>query len=312
MPAAARSIATALCIALLASACGELVTDPPLQGTLRVRATSRQGAPLPGIQAILYNNTKHFGYAWTDADGNATFHRVSMGTYGIYMSLPAEHVGFDEVGLGPRNDVAVPLTVSSGSDTTLRFTFLRRGVGEIVVTVEDSTATPVHGLLVHLYNSNAVLHSVLTDASGQIVFDGLPFGAYGLWTQPPDSLGVHGSPPIVRDTGLFIDRGHVAQVKFVVPRCRGQVRVRVLDQALEPVIGYPVSLYTAVAVRATIPTGADGRAHFPDVPCGGYGAYVIAQPGFSVDPTLGNGFDDGLTVPNNGLVETTLRVTRLP
>ncbi len=308
--------APAWCAALLAAAfavaCGELVTDPPLEGTLRVRALSRQGLPLPGIKAILYNGNRHFGYATTRADGSATFHRVPMGTYGIYMALPPDHVGFDEVGLGPRRDVAVPLHVRSGSDTTLNFSFLRRGEGAIAVTVVDSTAAPVQGLIVHLYNPTRVLTSVLTDPSGRVVFYGLPFGPYGLWIQPPDSLGVARSPAIVRDTGLFIDRDHVAQVRIVVPRCLGEARVLVLDQSSQPVVGYPVSLYTAVAVRTTLPTGTDGRARFPTLPCGGYGAFIIPSPGFSVDPSRGHGFDDGLTVTKNAFVQITLRVTRLP
>lgn len=316
MQRARRLLAAPLVASLIATAlllgCGELITDPPLEGTLRVRALSRQGAPLPGIKAILFNGNRHFGYAITSADGSAVFHRVPRGTYGIYMALPADHVGFDEVGLGPRRDVAVPLRVRSGTDTTLAFTFLRRGSGGMVLTVVDSAATPVQGLVMHLYNSTRVLNSVLTDTNGQITFYGLPFGAYGLWTQPPDSLGVRGSPAIVRDTGLFIDRDHVAQVRIVVPRCLGEARVLVLDQMMQPVVGYPVALYTAAAVRTTLPTGADGRARFPNLPCGGYGAFVINQPGFSVDPSRGNGFDDGLTIQHLGLAQTTLRVTRLP
>ncbi len=302
----------ALAASLAVAACGELVTDPPLQGTIRVRATSRQGAPLPGIKAILYNNTRHFGYAYTDADGNATLHRVTMGTYGVYMAVPTDYVGFDEVGLGPRNDFAVPLTVRSGSDTSLSFTFLRRGAGGMVVTAVDTAGDPVRGLIVHLYNPTQVLSSVATNTDGQITFYGLPFGPYGIWTQPPDSLGVPGSPPIVRDTGLFIDRDHVAQVRLVVPRCLGEVRTLVLDQAMQPVAGYPVSLYTHIAVRSTLNTGPDGIARFLNVPCGGYGVYVIGQPGFTVDPSRGSGVDDGITVAHKSLVQSTLRVTRRP
>jgi hypothetical protein len=294
-----------------ALACGELVTSPALVGTIRVEALSRQGAPLPGIKAILYNGDRHLGYALTDAAGRATFSRVTMGTYGVFMALPSEYAGLDEISTAPRNDFAAPLNVRAGSDTTLAFTFLRRGYGSLVAEVEDSTGAPIAGITVHLYNAAAILASLPTDVAGRVTFEPLLFGNYGVFVAPPDSLGVTGSPPIYRD-GLFVDRDYVATASFVLARCQGTVQVLVEDDLNAPVVGHPVELYSYDGVRGSATTGLDGRATLANVACGEYGVRARPRDGYTIVDAAGEGYVDGLVLGNGALVNATVRVVRIP
>lgn len=296
----------------MAVACGELVTSPALEGTIRIEARSRQGAPLPGIKAILYTGSTHLGYAITDSKGNATLRRVPAGTYGVLMALPSEYIGFDEVGLGPRKAVAAPIRIRSQSDTTLAFTFLRPGYGTIVATVVDSAGNPFAGLQVNLYNHLSVLQRQPTDVQGTARFDVVPFGAYGVFVQAPDTLGLPGGQTVFVDTGLFIDRDQVGTARVVLARCQGEVAVVVRDDVGALVPGYRVELYTWVAVKRSGVTGPDGRVRFQNLACDAFGVQVLGAPGYTVIPTRGNGFEDGINLTHRAVIEKTLRVVRIP
>jgi hypothetical protein len=297
--------------ALLAgiTACESLVTDPIPYGKIHVRAVGRDSAPLPGIEVELYTGFAPHGYHTTDANGRTTFSRVPMQQYGILMK-PGANYGLLQDILPETSTVVISgINVTAATDTVFTFVFTRKGPGAIEARVEDQDSLPVVGVKVGLYNFAGEVDTRLTNVNGIARFEPVPYGNWGVYIDPPDSLGAPNGPRQHID-GLAIELGTVHSLRFEVNRCAGALNVSVFDQDSLPVANYPLQLYTHVGAYRYLSTAANGVASFTSVPCGNYGVLAEANAEFSVDYTRGSGFQDGLGVTNGTAVNTQLRVTR--
>ncbi len=303
-------LAAALLAVLATVACENLLTRPIIYGTVRVQALSRSGAPLPGIGVELFTSFRPMGYATTDAQGRATFPRVPRAQYGIAMHLPADYADLSELSPVPPGTIVAGINVDTGTDTTIHFTFARRGNGALEAEVVDiADGTPLGGITVTFYSANGIVGSRFTDAAGVARMEPLPFGQYGAFVLPPDTLGVPGLAGVFVD-GLVVDRDVVQRAHFAIARCQGTISVQVADQDLMAVADHPVLLYTGAGVKRTVNTGLDGRVTFHSVFCGQYG--VMAGPREGYDWVGGIGYVDGLNLVEDDSLDVTLRVRRLP
>jgi len=300
-------LAVAVVLAVL-GACESLVTTPVPYGTIRVRAIGRDSMPLPGIDVELYTGFAPHGYHTTDANGRTVFTRVPMQQYGVLMKPGAAYGLLQDILPETTQTVISGINVTAATDTLFSFVFTRKGTGAIEVRVVDQDMLPVVGVKTGLYSFSGEIATRLTNLGGIARYEPVPYGNWGVYVEPPDSLGAPNGPRQHID-GLAIELGTVHTPQFAINRCLGTLNVTVRDEDSLTVANYPLQLYTHLGAYRYLSTNASGVASFTSVTCGNYG--VIAEPnaGFSVDYTRGLGFQDGLSVTNAGTASTLLRVT---
>lgn len=307
-----RRVALVAGLAVFSVGCEALLTRPIRYGRVVVQAETRGGEPLAGIQTILYTGARPMGYGQTDAQGRVAFSEVPQNQYGVYLQLPDSIADLSELEGGPARFFVDGLEITTGMDTTLMFTFARRGNGAAEALVRNQAGQPLENIEVFFYTSRSVLGSATTGANGIALYNPVPFGQAGAFVIPSDTLGVPGSPGQFIG-GLIVDGETVARVEFTLATCFATIRVAVLDDASAPVPGMDVNLYDSRTNRRTVATNSAGIVTFERVGCGNYGvALGVARSGYENVPGRGNSFVDGLGLTTDALIPVTLRMRRLP
>jgi hypothetical protein len=216
----------------------------------------------------------------------------------------------------PRSNIADELLVQGDTLKPVRFTFLKRGPGAVVVRIVQTTGAPLSGVSVTLYDPAAIRATARTDATGMVVFNPVPFGVYGVSVARPflfrDFKTLGDSAGAFRDD-LIVDAGARDSISFVLTKCAGLIRVSAVDQNGAPVLGSTAVVYTATSELAGQQTGADGRATFGDLPCvTQIGVRITAPAGYSVVQGRGTSFFDGLTFSVGQAVDVNFRLVKLP
>ncbi len=296
---------------LLLTGCDSLLSSPLPLGRIRVEARDRRGSPLPGITAQLYVGYRPMGYLKTDARGVVLYENVPEGLYGVYMRLPDGYVGWDEVAGLPRRDLVDGIDVRGGTDTTLRFEFLRRGTGTTVAWTVDEDARPVPGRTVVLYRGSGVVGEAVSDSTGRVLFTDVPMGIYGVATTAPPEFGAPGRAYVYRDN-LVMDGGHWEVVRLELPRCSGSLTPRVLDAANAPVPGASVTLYRGPQFFRTAVTDARGEVVWTRIDCGEYGVFVVPPAGYQSPYARDTAFVDGIRVTDLSTRPVILRAFKTP
>jgi hypothetical protein len=311
-----RITAFALATLPLAVACDTSLTKPSLYNTVRVVVTQRNGTGIPGAGLVLYTGHRHMGYGATDSSGAFTFTRVPQGVYGVTATPPDNYALMETLVRVPRSNTFDELLVQGDTLKPVRFTFLKRGPGVVVVRVTQTTGAPLAGVSVTLYDPSAIRGTGRTDATGSVVFNAVPFGVYGVSVARPflyrdfrtfgDSAGAY------RDD-LIVDAGSRDSVSFVFTKCAGSIRLRAVDQNGAPVPGSTAVVYTSTAELAGQQTGTDGRATFVDVPCvTQVGVRITAPAGYSVAQGRGSSFVDGLTFGVGQVIDLNFQLVKSP
>lgn len=299
-------------LALMLSACDALLTDPAPLGRIRIEARGRHGEPLPGITAQLYVGYRPMGYLVTDARGVVRYDDVPENLYGVYMRLPDAYAGWDEVAGLPRRDLVDGIRVRAGTDTTLRFEFLRRGPGSIVAYTVDDDSLPVGGREVTLYTARGIIARDTSDATGRAVFPDVPMGVYGTWAFAPESFAVAPGRSFVYRDNLVIDRDHREVVTLLLPRCRASLIARVIDASEAPVPGAGVTLYRGDQTFRAATTDAAGEVRWTRIACGEYGVYVVPPSGYRAPWARDSAYVDRLSLTDLATATVTLRALRAP
>jgi hypothetical protein len=207
------------------------------------------------------------------------------------------------------------LVVANDTLAPVHFTFLKEGPGTVVAHVAGAGNQPLAGVAALLYSPTATVSHAVTDGLGNAVFDGVPFGVYGVqilrpilyrdFKTPGDSAGA------TRD-GIVVDAGARDSVTFLLPRCSGTLNVLVTDGTGVPVPGASSVLYTSNGDVSREKADSTGRAALI-APCVvQFGVRVEPQPGFAVTQSSGQGFVDGLTLAAGGSRDVTLHLQRVP
>jgi len=191
--------------------CSEVFTEPFVYGTVEVEIALPDGKGVPGLDLTLYSGTRHLGYATTDSSGSTQFDFVPPGPTGVSVRpdsifRPAGHPeGYYQT-----------FRMVEGGVIRLAFAFVDiRGV--IQVRVENASGTALVGQTVELYNALEALERAGTDASGEVVFDRLPRGDYGVRVVASPTCDI---PPggAYRD-GLVVESGNRFDVVIVLENC---------------------------------------------------------------------------------------------
>jgi hypothetical protein len=194
--------------ALLLAGCDAWLTKPLLYNTVDVVATQRNGAPIPGVNLILYTGQRPMGYGATGLDGRFTFKRVPEGGYGVYAGLPGGYDILEHFIPGNISFVRDGLLVADDTLVTVHFTFLKVGPGAIVVRVLQLDDAPIAGAQVVAYDASRQSTQATTDAAGTATFSSLAFGAYSIEVIRPVLYRDPGAPGdslyVVPDT-LVVD-----------------------------------------------------------------------------------------------------------
>jgi hypothetical protein len=289
--------------------CEVALTEGAPYGSVRIEATSRANAPLPGIDILLYTGRRPMGYGTTDTNGLVVFRQVPPGGYAIRATLPERYADLAEFNLGPSALFSDGFSVEAGKTSTRALTFLLRGTGSLEARARDSSGVPIRGLTIDFYRSSGYIAKVLTDTAGLARMDSVPLGYYGAAFTAPDSLGVPNQPFTFRDM-LFVDGESPARAEFTVATCFGNLAVDVRDQDGAPATGVTVVRYVSSGRTWTATTDANGGHDFGRVPCGDYGVFAQPSGAYEVTPERGLGFADGLRVTKGLALRATLRVTR--
>ena len=197
----------AVLLALSGVGCDRLLTHPVPYGTVRVTALTRDGIVLPGIAAVLYTGARPMAYATTDSAGAILWRLVPEGEYGVFLTLPDAYATIESLAGIPRGDVIDRVRVTASTDTTLRFTLLRKGAGQVVAQVLRADGSPLSDILVTLFSSSGVRDAQRSDVTGRATFRDVPFGSYGVFVDQSASSPGTAGVRIVQD-GLLVDLAH--------------------------------------------------------------------------------------------------------
>ncbi|MGH7634707.1 MAG: MSCRAMM family protein, partial [Gemmatimonadaceae bacterium] len=286
-----------------------------LYNTVRVVVQQPSGQPLSGAQLVLYTGQRQMAYGTTGADGGFVFGRVPQGTYGVQATPPNGYVLLESLIRTAPTTFVDNLIVANDTLAPVHFTFLKQGPGTVVAHVVGAGNQPLDSVAAVLYSPSAIVSHAVTNAQGNVEFDGVPFGVYGVevlrpvfyrdFRSPGDSAGAS------RD-GIIVDQGARDSVAFALPRCSGTLNVLVTAGAGVPVAGATAVLYTSDGDVSREKTDSTGHAAFA-APCViQFGARVEAPPGFAATHSSGQGYVDGLTLAPGASRDVTLRLQRAP
>jgi hypothetical protein len=111
----------------------------------------------------------------TDGDGTVSFDGIPAGDYQVSAQDPAS----DATGSGSAH---VEVETSAGVDISLNY--VEQRVGDLGVRVVDSDGNPVAGVEVTVSGGGQSFHGT-TDGDGQVVFERIPVGDYGISASDP-------------------------------------------------------------------------------------------------------------------------------
>jgi hypothetical protein len=317
------STALARCSLLLsllgASGCDRMLTRPLQYGDVAVSVTQRNGDPIPGVGLQLYIGARPMDYGVTGADGKFKFERVPTGDYGVTaVSLPAGYIPLNQFFGGPRSDYVDGLAVAPETTTPAHLVFLKLGRGTIVARVTGVAGVPMAGLMVQLYTFQGPVTNANTDSNGQVTFDAVPMGNYGIIVFRPlqyqgfyyrDFVVPRDSTYSYRD-GLFVDDGTRDSVAVSLSACSGSLQISVSDQTGAPDSAAVATIRTENQVLATL-RPANGST--VSAPCADT-LTVSVDPGqgYSVAPGSGSSFIDGITLKSGQTAAVAFHVQRNP
>ena len=191
--------------------CSDVFTEPFAYGRVEVSLTLPDGGGVEGLGLTLYSGTRHLAYAITDRAGSARFEFVPEGPLGVSVSpdlayRPISHPeGYYQT-----------FRMREGETVRLIFDFVDTR-GEIRVRVETATGIPLAGQTLELYNAREALARADTDAMGEVLFDRLGQGDYGVRLVASPTCAI---PPggAYRD-GLVVESGNRFEVLIVLENC---------------------------------------------------------------------------------------------
>jgi hypothetical protein len=176
-------------LGLLLGGC-ELFSGGFEYGSVRVRATDRGGAPVPGVTATLYAPDYVVGTAVTDADGVAVITQVAPREFALRIAAPATHLlteRSDTVFAQRRDTILYGVRVGAGEDREVQLPLRAACCGTLRVRAVDPSGAPVAGTIAVPYTTT-VAYADTAGADGIAIVGGLDEGVYALRVRAPASF----------------------------------------------------------------------------------------------------------------------------
>jgi hypothetical protein len=311
-----RAVVLALTLAS-AAGCDAWLTKPNLYNTVTVIVSRRNGQPIPDVPLTLYTGQRPMGYAVTDRNGRHVFLEVPQGNYGVFTTPPSGYDVIEHLVPGPPTIYRDDLIVAKDTLGPVRFMFLKRGPGSIIVRVTDPGFGELAGVAVTLSDSQTVQGRANTDVAGRATFAAVPYGVHSVsiqrpllyrdYVKPADSL-------VSTQDKIIVDDGSTDTTTFSLKRCAGTMRAVLVDDVGGlPVANATVSFYTSTQQLGIGTSGATGTVLFTAAPCVvQLGMLVTPGAGYTIPPGRGSQFVDGLTLANGATVQATFRLHKLP
>ncbi len=255
LAAGARRLSLLL-LTLLLSGCTEVFPPSHPFSALEVEVNSRNGEGAQGVTLLLYDWKGEIDHGMTDARGRHVFEFVPEGEFGVQMIWIPEGYALPP---GARDHVHA-LRLEDRNRLLVDFTLLKEGPGSISVTARTEEGEPVAGAVVEVRDTAGVVADGVTDASGALRFEEVPFGSYSVHAgETPGWTAVTASVE-----GLVVDEGAEESAELIFTSCAGPLQVNVVDVDGAPVAEVLLAL-SAEGVEeptATATTDDTGAAHF--------------------------------------------------
>lgn len=176
-------------LALLLGGC-ELLSGGFEYGSVRVRATDRGGAPVPGVAVTLYTPNYVVGTAVTDAEGVAVITRVAAREFALGIVVPAAYLlteRSDTIFAQRRDTVLHGVRVGAGEDREVQLPLRSACCGTLRVRAVEPSGAPLAGTIAVPYTTT-VAYADTAGADGVATVGGLDEGVYALRVRAPSSF----------------------------------------------------------------------------------------------------------------------------
>lgn len=215
-----RATAAAGLLCVLLGGC-EIFSGGFEYGSVRVRATDRGGAPVPGVQVELYSPDYRVGSATTDATGVAVISGVAAREFALSVELPPGYLlvePSDTIFAQRRATIYYGVRVREGAATEVAVPLHPDCCGTLLLRGVDPSGAPVGGTIAIAFTPTIALGATAS-ADGVAAVGGLPEGVYAVRVEAPPSFAFASG----RDTilyGVRIREGAETRRDVVIRRAR--------------------------------------------------------------------------------------------
>ena len=262
------------------------------KGSITIKKLDEVGNALAGAEFTLYptNETKA-----VDESGNVSFSDLTAGTYTIQETKVP--YGYGGVSGSVRvtideNDVVKSINVPEnmsviGKEITINWKN-QKVYGSLKVVKYGKDNALLQGAVFEL-SGNGITQTRITDANGEVVFTGLPYGDYTLKeTTPPTGYVV--SEALSSGVTVTIDSTAEKQVSYTNTTQKGKIEIIKKNNSNENLSGAVFGLYTDSAATYAIKVGTtnnEGKVTFDGLEAGTYYVKEITAPtGYKLDTTV--------------------------
>ena len=280
-------------------------------GTLVAQVVDQGRRPVPGAEVVLYRADSTLSRDMVQADGTRRYSALGCGDFGVRVVAPRGYVAVEQRGSAFVDGLR--LRRNGEARALLTVQRLPRATVRVVALDQDSRA--VADARVVLYTGQGVARDLRTGADGVVTLDTILMTTpYGVRLVPPRGYSIGEGRGISFFDDVLLGDGDTRTLTFRPQRTgRGQLQVRVIDDADQPVRLARVTLYTATGIEREQVTGADGQATMGDVITEGeYGVRVLAPAGYSMANGPGQSYVDGVRLSNGETRTLTFRARRVP
>ena len=252
--------------------------DKEIHGSIQVTKTSKTGSDLAGATFGLYQNGKLIQSQTTGSDGKADFNNLVYGTYQVKeIKAPA---GYD---LSSR---VINVDIDQNGKVYTYTVSDQHKPGQLVITKENESGTPLQGATFQLMQDGKVLQTVTTGADGKAVFNNLAEGTYQIKeTKAP--VGYVLNDKVYTYT---INNSNYQDASEVIKdqQIKGDITIQKTNQNGQGLSGAEFELLNSSGkVIKTVTTEVGGLISIDNVPYGNYEVKEIKAPaGYNLNNSI--------------------------
>lgn len=267
-----------------------------ITGTIIDQITTQ---PISGAVVDIMQGSTIFATLLTNSDGSYLINQLAPGNYIVRVKATNYQTNSQSA------------NVQANSTTTVNIQLLAQP-GTLTGTVKDPSSTPLSGAVVTIKNGNIVINTVITDAQGNFVIQGLAPGTYSVLASATNYQTSFGAVTIMANA--------TSQISFSLIPQPGFANGQVIDSGTsQPVASATIDLLQNGIIVASLLTDSQGNYNLVGLAPGQYtirataNNYRIVTVGITIisNQTVTLNFNlDSLPGSVNGLITDSL--TSLP